>query len=105
MERDTAETDGEVPEVAERDAAFAPHSPWSQPPVHRPAPRVEPEPPKWTRREVASQRLRQKAATQKAAIQKAAILYRAVPYRAKRRSASRYRTRSRTRHHMSCTNR
>jgi MinD-like ATPase involved in chromosome partitioning or flagellar assembly len=30
---------------------FAPHSPWSQPPIHRPSPRPEPEP-RWTRRDV-----------------------------------------------------
>src|SRR5258705_9519707 len=43
-------------EVTDGDAPFAPHSPWSQPPIHRPAPRADPEPSKWTRRDVPSQR-------------------------------------------------
>jgi MinD-like ATPase involved in chromosome partitioning or flagellar assembly len=43
-------------EVTEGDEPFAPHSPWSQPPIHRPSPRADPEPSKWTRRDVGSQR-------------------------------------------------
>jgi len=34
------------------DGGFAPHSPWSAPPIHRPAPRTETD--RWTRREVTT---------------------------------------------------
>ena len=52
MERNTSA------EVTEGDAPFALNSPWSQPPIHRPAPRADPEPSRWTRRDVRPSAIR-----------------------------------------------
>ena len=51
MDTDTTDQDGEQSSID-----FSPRSPWSQPPIHRPAPRPDPATgPRWTRRDVLAQ--------------------------------------------------